>query len=30
MVRPLPGGRVELRVALNWIADVRARLERQR
>jgi hypothetical protein len=23
MVRPLPGGRVELRVALNWIADVR-------
>ena len=29
MVRPLPGGRVELRVAVNWIADVRARLERQ-
>jgi serine/threonine-protein kinase len=28
MMRPLPGGRVELRVALNWIAEVRARLER--
>jgi hypothetical protein len=28
MLRPLPGRRVEFRVALNWIADVRARLER--
>jgi eukaryotic-like serine/threonine-protein kinase len=30
MMRPLPGGRVELRVALNWIADVQARLDRAR
>jgi hypothetical protein len=28
MMRPLPGHRVELRVALNWIAEIRARLER--
>jgi eukaryotic-like serine/threonine-protein kinase len=28
MMRPVSGSRVELRVALNWIADVRARLER--
>jgi serine/threonine-protein kinase len=28
MLRPLPGARVEFRVALNWIADVRARLDR--
>ena len=28
MMRPVPGGRVEFRVALNWIAEVRARLER--
>jgi eukaryotic-like serine/threonine-protein kinase len=30
MMRPLPGHRVELRVALNWIAEVRARLDRAR
>jgi hypothetical protein len=30
MLRPLPGARVELRVALNWIAEVRARLERRK
>jgi serine/threonine-protein kinase len=28
MLRPLPGRRVEFRVALNWLADVRARLDR--
>ncbi|MDH5805171.1 MAG: serine/threonine-protein kinase [Gemmatimonadota bacterium] len=28
MVRPVPGGRAQVEVALNWIDDVRARLDR--
>jgi serine/threonine-protein kinase len=28
MLRPVPGKRIDLRVELNWIADIRARLER--
>jgi eukaryotic-like serine/threonine-protein kinase len=28
MLRPVPGSRHEIRVAINWIADVRARLSR--
>ena len=27
-LRPLPGGHIDLRVTLNWISDVRRRLER--
>jgi len=27
MLRPIPGERIELRIVLNWIADVRARLD---
>jgi serine/threonine-protein kinase len=30
MLRPVPGGRATVHVALNWIDDVRARLERGR
>jgi eukaryotic-like serine/threonine-protein kinase len=30
MLRPVPGGRMDLQVALNWIDDVRARLDRAR
>jgi hypothetical protein len=30
MLRPVPGGRVDVQVALNWIDEVNARLERAR
>ena len=30
MLRPVAGGRVDIQVALNWIDEVRARLERAR
>ncbi|HUF70524.1 MAG TPA: protein kinase [Longimicrobiales bacterium] len=30
MLRPVPGGRMDLKVTLNWIDDVRARLDRAR